>query len=583
MLFPSSACMRLFAAPTAWMFALVAAIALASPAGSSASTGAAGAPSIPVVLTESGAVRGASVQNMYAYLGIPYAAPPVGALRWQPPQPHARWSGTLAATAFANHCPQNASPVGFASVTEDCLYLNVFVPAWRRPGDKLPVMVWLHGGDFVDGESDDYDPDRLVARGVIVVTLNYRLGYLGFLATSGLDEENHTHVNYGLLDQQFALEWARTNIAAFGGDPARVTVFGQSAGGESVLAQLLAPGSAHLFSRAIVESGAYNILALPSLSSAELNGNALAGLASCSPVDTVCLRSLPVSQILAVQQLVSASAPLIGGPSPAVDGALIPLAPPIALARGAYNHVPVLQGSNHDEFRFFTASLFDLGAGGPLTATEYPAAVKAALTAVGLGSATASVLAKYPLRSYASPDLAYSALATDAVFSTATYETDVLLSAGTPVYAYEFSDENAPEDFLPKVSFPYGAAHGSELQFLYDSFDRPAPRLSLSEQRLAGAMDDYWTQFAKGAFPNALGLPLWFRFVGAVDDMQSLETPTPGRFFSFVPEHNVFFWAALAAQAALAKGTPETNRYLTIDALRGAARTIRSSGRRLEK
>jgi para-nitrobenzyl esterase len=197
--------------------------------------------SIPVVRTTSGAVRGTSVQNMAAYLGIPYAAPPVGPRRWLPPQPAVPWSGIRDATAFANHCPQTASAVGIASTTEDCPYLNVFVPARTRPRAKLPVMVWIHGGAFVSGESDDYDPDRLVARAIIVVTLNYRLGYLGFLAVSALDAEPHTHVNYGLLDQQFALRWTRANIAAFGGDPARTTVFGQSAGGSSVFAQLLSP------------------------------------------------------------------------------------------------------------------------------------------------------------------------------------------------------------------------------------------------------------------------------------------------------------------------------------------------------
>ncbi len=519
------------------------------------------------------------MQNMDAYLGIPYAAPPVGMLRWQPPQPHARWNGTRAATAFANHCPQSRSAVGFESVTEDCLYLNVFVPAHRRPSEKLPVMVWLHGGGFVDGESDDYDPDRFVARGVIVVTLNYRLGFLGFLATSGLDAEGPPRVNYGLLDQQFALAWTHANIAAFGGDPARTTVFGESAGGASVFAQLLSPASGGLFSGAIIESGAYDILSLPTLSTAERTGNALATAAGCRPLDPRCLRAQRVEMILTLQDKLSASEPpLIGGPSPAIDGTLIPVAPPSALALGKFNHVPVVQGSNHDEFRFFTASLFDL-AGGPLTAAEYPIAVQQALTEIGLGSFTSAVLAQYPLANYPSPDLAYSALATDAVFSTPTFATDLLLSASTPLYAYEFSDESAAEDFLPPVSFSYGATHGSELQFLFDSFDRRSPPLSSAEQGLAAAMVHYWTDFATRTTPDAFRLPVWLPFAGFADDMEALLAPKPQQFFGFVLEHNVPFWAALAAKAQPSNGTLP-NGYLTLDALRSAARALRPNARR---
>jgi para-nitrobenzyl esterase len=570
-----------------FILSLTAATVLAPGLSSRATAGVAPAWTVPVVRTTSGAVSGTTVQMMEAYLGVPYAAPPTGPLRWQPPQPHAAWMGTRAATTFAYHCPQNASPFGSAtSTSEDCLYLNVFAPAGTKRGAKLPVMVWIHGGSFVDGESDDYDPDRLVARGVIVVTLNYRLGFLGFLATSGLDAEHHTHANYGLLDQQFALAWTHANIAAFGGDPARTTVFGQSAGGASVFAQLLSPGSAGLFSRAIIQSGAYDILALPTLATAEAAGNTLATALNCTQPaqQAACLRSLPVSTLLFAQQVVSSSStPLTGGPSPAIDGTLIPQAPEDALAFGVYNHVPVMQGTNHDEFRLFTALLYDLAGGSvltPLTIPEYVPAVQETLSAVGLGAFAGAVVAQYPLKNYASPDLAYSAFTTDAVLCTPAYVTDVLLSARTPVYAYEFADDNAPQDFLPPVSFPYGAAHGSELQFIYDSFgNRLAPVLNPDEVRLAAAMVTYWTDFAKNATPNQIGSPLWPPYVALADDMQSLVPPKPYPFTTFAPEHKVLFWAALSVTSQLSNGPATKKQYLTIDAARSAARTLRPKAR----
>jgi para-nitrobenzyl esterase len=435
-------------------------------------------------------------------------------------------------------------------------------------------MVWIHGGGFTEGESDDYDPDRLVADGVVVVTLNYRLGYLGFLATSGLDAEKHTHVNYGLLDQQFALAWTRKNIASFGGNPGQTTIFGQSAGGESVFAQILSPGSAGLMSRAIIQSGAYGILSLPTLAAAETSGNAVATSLGCSPQDTTCLRGTTVSQILALE---SGSTPFSGGPSPAIDGTMIPESPALALATGSYNDVAVVQGANHDDFRLFTAELFDL-AGGPLTAAEYPLVVQQSLTLIGLGADAPKVLAKYPLSKYASPDLAFSALATDAVFSTQAALTDLLLDIGVPLYAFEFSDENAPEDFLPPVSFPYGSAHASELQFIFDSFTRSAPKLSPAELRLAAAMVENWTQFAKTGSPNGPHVPYWPQYVVGVDDVESLVPPTARLFFNFDSEHKVSFWSGLFVPAAYGPFDPA--HMLTLDTFRAAARSVRPRAHR---
>ena len=250
-----------------------------------------------------------------------------------------------------------------------------------------------------------------------------------------------------------------------------------------------------------------------------------------------------------------------------MDGTVIPQAAETALALGEYNKVAVVQGSNHDEFRLFTALLFDLS-GGPLTAAEYPAAPLRRHSPREVSASSRSlVLAQYPLANYASPDLAYSALTTDAVFATQASVTDVLFSTGTPVYAYEFADENAPEDFLPPVSFAYGAAHASEIQFIYDSFNRTGAPLSSSEQQLAATMVRYWTDFATDATPGARGLPPWTPYLAPIDDVESLVPPTPKLFFGFIPEHKVLFWTALAA-AGETTGRVAAKRYLSLDAVR---------------
>src|SRR5215470_11155358 len=269
-----------------------------------APTRASAAPKSPVVATDKGPVRGVTIGKVQAFLGIPYAAAPIGALRWRPPQEHAGWQGVLDASEFGAHCPQVATPYGKPSTTEDCLFLNVFTPDKTNHGRPhlLPVMFWIHGGGLVVGLSDGYDPTKLVAQDVLVVTINYRLGELGFLAHAALAAESPTGAagNYGLMDQQAAMRWVRRNIRAFGGDPDNVTIFGESAGGLSVHSQLASPLAAGLFHKAIVESGAYSLVQ-PSLSAAEAAGAAFATSAGCADPSTACLRSLPVATILAHQ------------------------------------------------------------------------------------------------------------------------------------------------------------------------------------------------------------------------------------------------------------------------------------------
>src|SRR6202171_4867142 len=236
------------------------------------------------IVTQSGPIKGVQMFGVEAFLGIPYAAPPIGALRWTPPQPPAHFKGVFKAAQFGNSCTQPGSGV------EDCLTLNVFTPHIKKNRNKkkpLPVMFWIHGGGLVGGGSIFYDPSPLVLKGkVIVVTINYRLGLLGFFAHPAIDAEGHLNGNYGFMDQQFALQWVKSNIAKFGGDPNRVTIFGESAGGQSIYANLASPTAAGLFQRAIAESGAYTEFQdywdfIVPLATAETAGTSIAASLGC--------------------------------------------------------------------------------------------------------------------------------------------------------------------------------------------------------------------------------------------------------------------------------------------------------------
>ncbi len=486
-----------------------------------------------VVATADGMLRGFQAGAMNSYLGIPYAAPPVGPLRWRPPQPPARWSGIRAATKFAAHCAQPVGVFGRASMSEDCLYLNVFAPAPAtapRHASGLPVMVWIHGGALVGGESNDYNPSGLVADGVIVVTINYRLGALGFLAHPALaDHPGGPSGDYGLMDQQAALRWVRGNIRAFGGNPANVTIFGESAGGQSVLLQIASPTAHGLFARAIAESGGYALYP-QALSAAEAAGRAFAAKAGCASQTARCLRSLPVSTILADQNQTGARTD--------IDGLVLTQPLKNALARGHFNHVPVIDGSNHDEWRLFVAlATFE---GHPVTAASYLPMIAATLH---VSLALARIIAvHYPLSAFRSPALALSTLGTDAIFACPTLLLDQSLSSYVPTYAYEFNDENAPDSY-PSPGFPYGATHASELQYLFGLPASSHGTLSAQQQRLAAAMRSEWTSFAKSGVPASPGAPAWTPFTSRNQAMLSLVPPAPRSETNFAADHGCSLWA----------------------------------------
>jgi para-nitrobenzyl esterase len=485
-----------------------------------------------IATTADGKLRGQAAGAIDEFLGIPYAAPPVGPLRWRAPQPAAHWSGVRPATQFGQHCPQYGSRFGQASMSENCLFLNVFTPAGSN--SDLPVMVWIHGGDLTVGESDDYNPAALVRDAAIVVTVNYRLGALGFLAHPALAAlaagADGSSGDYGLLDQQAALRWVQANIGSFGGNPRNVTIFGESAGGLSVLAQLTSPAARGLFAKAIVESGSYSPLQ-PSLATAEASGEAFAAKAGCASQTAACLRGLPVRTVLNDQ----------GAVGPNVDPGVLPQSIGTALADGEFSHVPVLNGSNHDEWRLFVAIFTAVT--GPVTASNYQSMIA---STVSVSPAEAAVVAaRYPLSSYASPAEALGAVGTDAIFACPALTIDEELSRFAPTFAYEFSDEHAPELFLPPVSgFPYGATHASEIQYLFGLNVTPLPgTLTTAQQQLAADMQRYWTNFARQGSASSPGEPAWPQFRNAGQLMMSLIPPTPRVENGFAAEHRCAFWA----------------------------------------
>ena len=470
---------------------------------------------------------------MAEFLGVPYAAPPVGALRWRAPQPAARWTGVRDATSFAPHCAQPPSPFGGNTGSEDCLYLNVFSGAGTH--GRRPVMVWIHGGGLTTGESDDYDPSPLVRDGVVVVTINYRLGLFGFLAHPALvSRPGGPSGDYGLMDQQAALRWVQHNIAGFGGDPRNVTIFGESAGGLSVLAHLASPTATGLFTRAIAESGAYDLTQV-SLATAEARGQAFATATGCADQSAACLRALPASAILAQTNP--------SGTQPNIDGLVLTQSIGTALAAGQFNRVPVMNGSNRDEFRLFVA-IQELSGGPPVTAANYQSGIAAAL---GVPAAAAvAIAARYPLSAYPSPALALGAVGTDAIFACPALTVDQAAARYVPVFGYEFADENAPQPLLPPVSFPYGAAHASELQYLFNLPTAPFPApLSPAQARLAAMMRGYWTDLASRGVPSGPGTPPWPRFDAVGQRIQVLAPPAPRPETTFAVAHQCAFWAAL--------------------------------------
>jgi para-nitrobenzyl esterase len=489
--------------------------------GTGADAGTDAAPSSTLVTIADGQLQGEIAGGARRFLGIPFAQPPVGALRWKAPLPEVPWGDVRDATSFGGRCPQLESLQGDASEDEDCLYLNVWAPE-PAPAGPLPVMVWFHGGGNESGGTSDevpldvgglfYDGRALAERyGVVVVTTSYRLGPLGFFHHPALADEGSPQGNQGLLDQQRALEWVRDNISAFGGDPSSVTIFGESAGSQDVCLQMVAPGSAGLFHRAISESGGCTTR-VSTTADAEAGAAAFAEAMGCAGADDplACLREVPPGQLLMPAPIDGAPAdPLPGGAGyqggtprwsfgPLVDGEVIPDQPRALFDQAMVADVPYILGSNTDE-----GTLFHIGATPVASAEELLAALERRFG----GAAAATIAAAYPVASFDSPDAALQRITGDAGLVCTTHDTARrAAAAGLDVWMYNF-DYPLP---IPGLEF-LGATHGAEIAFVFDS-------VADEEADVVGEpMRGYWSRLAGAGDPNGSGALAWPPFAPEAD------------------------------------------------------------------
>ena len=471
-----------------------------------------------VVETTSGRLRGADVDGLHVFKGIPYAAPPVGALRFAPPAPVTPWPGERDAIEFGAVSLQGSIGLPLMGAagqaqSEDCLYLNVWTPS---TSGSRPVMVWIHGGAFVFGAGSDalYDGARLAAsQDVVVVTVNYRLGALGYLAHPSLcDERTGACGNWGLLDQIAAVRWARDNAAAFGGDPDNVTIFGESAGSMSVTTMMATPSARGLFQRVIGQSGA------PVAASPEEAAGTAERLLAAAGIRAADLRDVPAERIAEVQQQLMAAAASGGlGNSPdgeampfrpAVDGAVLPRRPLDAISDGEAASVSLLTGTNRDEMKLFAM----------LDQTEVDeAAVVERLTSGGLDAGEAGQIlevyreARGARGEAVEPKELWTAIETDRFFRVAAHRFAAAQANHQPsTYCYLFA-WSSPMPLL-------GAAHAVEVPFVFGTIDLPMMDMfagtGAEAERLSARMQQAWASFARAGTPAADGAPQWPAFDG---------------------------------------------------------------------
>jgi len=472
---------------------------------------------VPTVTIDSGVLAGTHFglqSNEVAFYGIPFAAPPTGDLRWKPPERVTTWQGIRPAHNFAPACPQGPSSwwpemagIERLETSEDCLYLNIWTTNLSGT-HKQPVMMWIHGGGNVEGSS--YVPQMgpaLARKGVVVVSIDYRLGALGYLAHPVLTAESphHSSGNYGLLDQIAALEWVKRNIAAFGGDPAAVTIFGESSGSEDICHLLASSLSRGLIHRAILESGVcldslYSHLSksqnyFGNHGSGENLGVRLTTALGISGYDTLSkLRSVPVERLLKTSQnLESADFGVI------IDGWVVPAQPAVTFDEGKHARVPVLIGSNADETTVFGKSApLATENSRPKNILEY----RKWLTKEFREFAD-DVWKEYPVNSDAETEKVFVRMQTDYDFGFGSYRfARTVTQHGQPTYIYYFA-------YVGRGPFRVlGAFHTEEMMFVGDTYWK-SWQPDANDKQLADMMDDYWTQFAKSGNPNRTGLPTW--------------------------------------------------------------------------
>jgi para-nitrobenzyl esterase len=476
-----------------------------------------------IVHVEQGPLRGSLEGDVVVFRGVPFAAPPVGALRWLPPEPPAPWAGVRDALDFGPPCPQldnNGAVVG----NEDCLQLNVWTPAARSPGERLPVMMFIHGGGHVQGSATvEAGPGQIlyngaepaVRGGVVVVTVQYRLGALGYVSIPQLDAERSDggSGNLGTLDLVAALGWLHRNVAAFGGDPGRVMVFGESAGAVETCMLLVATPAAGLFSSALMESGACNAR---SLSDAHDTAAQLVAAAGCSGAADVaaCMRALPAD---AVVLALPSPATIIGpqGPyQPVVDGVVIPDDPLTMIAAGRHHKVPFVVGANAQE----------TGRDAPLVMSD--ADYRAAVLALAGGSQSLAnlILARYPVSEYGTPRAAYVALSTDVEFVCNARRIARAARTGQnlPVWRYYFARAYQGGSALVEG---FGAFHGAELPYVFGDLQASGYDPPPEEQALSDAIIGAWTSLAANGDPGAVqGVP-WPQYASGDDPYLRLDVP----------------------------------------------------------
>jgi para-nitrobenzyl esterase len=443
------------------------------------------------VTVEGGQLRGATTDGVRVFKGIPFAAPPLGALRWKPPQPVVAWSGVKTADTFGAQCMQQPYPAGspYASapqpMSEDCLYLNVWTAA--NAGDKRPVMVWIHGGAWTrgSGSTPTYDGAVLAKKGVVVVTMNYRLGVFGFLAHPELAKEspNRASGNYAILDHLAALNWVQKNIAAFGGDPSRVTIFGESAGSWSVNVVQATPLAKGLFHRAIGESGG-QFAGTATRADAEKRGGGVATAVGARALAD--LRNVPADKLLAVDTFRSGVN---------VDGYVLPEDVRTIFARGKQNSAPVLVGSNANEM----TTLSDV-ATFPDTMLEFHRQM-----AVRFPGFTPQFEAAYPVKSEGEIPAALLAVGRDQTFTVEMRTwARMVAAAGQKAFLYQFT--HVPPSPNAKT---WGAYHASEIPYVFGTLRNRSWPFTQTDFKLSQEMASYWTNFAIAGDPNGKGLPAW--------------------------------------------------------------------------
>ena len=476
-----------------------------------------------VVKTDKGQVSGVVDGTVESFKGIPFAAPPVGDLRWRAPQPAAKWSGVRAGDTFGADCMQEPFAHDDAPLTttpsEDCLYVNVWRPT-KPTAKKLPVMVWIYGGGFVNGGSSPkiYDGSAFARDGIIYVSFNYRLGRFGFFGFPALTKADADHGllgNYGYMDQVAALKWVQANIAAFGGDPAKVTIAGESAGGASVHFLLTSPLAKGLFARAIVQSGGGRGSLMgprrlsedrPGTPSSETLGVKFAARKGISGTDAAALAALRALPAEAVTDGLNLGAWSDDAGGPMLDGHVVVEDPGASYAAGRQAKVPVMIGANSGDLGFFSAPDKD-----------------AAFASFGAHAAEAK--AAYDPDGTAPLDRVIAQIAMDrTMVEPARFVARTLADHGLTAYEYRFSYTATPR----RAEAPYGAPHASEIPFEMDTVSaRYGAAATEQDQSVAKLMHAYWFNFAKTGNPNGPGLPTWAAYTTASDAILDLSAGGP--------------------------------------------------------